>query len=570
MSGGSASPYSTGGGGVTFERLVAARYMAMMLAGRTSESELGTGRTISRVSFQQAPAHRADDLVIEAEGHDGDRLTLAAAVRRRPNIVTSDEEATKLVGSLLDELDRGDVVEGDHRIGLIVAGEQPHATQLATLASLAAGQSKAAEFHELVNEPGKFAKEVRGRLDHLQALVKANLGEDVEGDEVTERTWQLLAKLIVRQPRLEVDNPLDWDDVPNWLLLVARNESQSEAAALAKGLVTLASEYAPLASRPTTPMLRKRLHANLVPQPGRDAKGWMVLGHLQAQAIVSVRRGIGAGETVVSLPREGEQRAIAAAIDSNDAVVVHGDSGVGKSALAIGALEELDGADSGERESLILNLRHLPDLTVDFVDVLGRPFEELLQQLGAPTRTLLIDGADAAGEGHGEVFAYLVRAAQQEGIRVAAVTSSENRQIVVDSIRSILIEPIECPVAGLTDDELGALVRAFPNLARLHQNVRARELLRRPVVVDLLVRSDLDDVPLSDSDAAEQVWAQMVRRKGRAELGLPDDRETAMLLLAKDELQPQDKLELRDKLDAAAVNGLKLEGLLRASSTPGK
>jgi hypothetical protein len=50
------SPYSTGGGGVTFERKVAVQYLTHLLIG-DGAVELGDGRFVVSVAFQQAPEH---------------------------------------------------------------------------------------------------------------------------------------------------------------------------------------------------------------------------------------------------------------------------------------------------------------------------------------------------------------------------------------------------------------------------------------------------------------------------------------------------------------------------------
>ena len=59
------SPYATGGGGVTFERKVAVQYLAHLLTG-DGAPELGNGRHVVSVAFQQAPEFPVDDLVIFA------------------------------------------------------------------------------------------------------------------------------------------------------------------------------------------------------------------------------------------------------------------------------------------------------------------------------------------------------------------------------------------------------------------------------------------------------------------------------------------------------------------------
>jgi hypothetical protein len=52
------SSYSTGGGGVTFERKVAVQFLARLLLGHGA-SCLGLGRTVVQVNFQQSPEFRA-------------------------------------------------------------------------------------------------------------------------------------------------------------------------------------------------------------------------------------------------------------------------------------------------------------------------------------------------------------------------------------------------------------------------------------------------------------------------------------------------------------------------------
>src|SRR5689334_23178571 len=86
------SPYSTGGGGVTFERKVAVTYLAHLLTG-DGAAELGDGRRVVSIRFQQAPAHPVDDLVVHAAREDevDASLVLALGMRRSPNVVQSDE-----------------------------------------------------------------------------------------------------------------------------------------------------------------------------------------------------------------------------------------------------------------------------------------------------------------------------------------------------------------------------------------------------------------------------------------------------------------------------------------------
>jgi hypothetical protein len=100
-------------------------------------------------------------------------------------------------------------------------------------------------------------------------------------------------------------------------------------------------------------------------------------------------------------------------------------------------------------------------------------------------------------------------------------------------------------------------------LANLAENPRSRELLRRPVVIDLLVRGGISGVPLSDADAMQQAWLCLVRRHEQSDRGTPDARELAMLHLANLALSGGDPLEALSRIDPNALDGLRRDGLLR-------
>src|ERR1700687_5189187 len=124
------SPYPTGGGGVTFERKVAVQYLAHLLVG-DGAVELGEGRFVVSVAFQQAPEHSVDDLVIRAARVDESEpsLVLAVGVRRSPNLVQSDESTRKLIRVFVKEVINAPVDGPEHRVALVVAGTQDHAKQ---------------------------------------------------------------------------------------------------------------------------------------------------------------------------------------------------------------------------------------------------------------------------------------------------------------------------------------------------------------------------------------------------------------------------------------------------------
>ena len=143
----------------------------------------------------------------------------------------------------------------------------------------------------------------------------------------------------------------------------------------------------------------------------------------------------------------------------------------------------------------------------------------------------------------------------------ARITAADSKQFVVDILgQRFDTDVVGFEVPSLTDAEIDQIVRTFSELQRLHANARSRELLRRLVVVDLLVRAGVRGTPLTDADAMNEIWSGLVRRPGR---GIPDARETAMLKLVERELSDRRQLHVLNQLDPAALHGLQLDGLLR-------
>ena len=567
------SPYATGGGGVTFERKVAVLYLVRLLVG-DGAAELGDGRCVVSVAFQQAPSFRVDDLVVRAArpGEAEPSLVLALAVRRSPRLVVSDESTRRLFGDFVRAVIDAPPDGPEHRLGLVVAGPQQKVAQLGTLAAHAAVQMDAPGFFELIRTPGNFSAKVCGRLVQIEKLVRHALEDlfraEVDAALVEQRTWELLSRLNVLMPQLESPDEADWSAVLNSLVVVARGFDLAGASRLRDRLVALASEYSPRAARVDRTLLQGDAHEVLDVAARRHQRGWRALDHLHDRALASVRDEITASDSTrrLRLDRTVAAAELFAAFADAAAVVVTGESGVGKSALAVRSLARAGVADPNAVRAVCVNLRHLPDRTLRLENELGCPLAELLGELRAAQRLLVVDGADAAGEGWGDVFRYLVDAARECDVKVIAVCAGDTKELV----GSMLTEQVGARVAEhlvppLTDAELVQVAEAFPELTDLCANSRAREVLRRLVVIDLLVRGRVSGVPLTDADAMSEVWEGFVRRWGASDRGSPDARELVLLSLAKCELTGGSRLDFLEGIDSAALAGLCADGLLRSS-----
>ena len=457
------------------------------------------------------------------------------------------------------------------RLGLVVAGSQKHTAQLGELAELASVQMDASGFFRLLRTPGAYSRHLLDRLDHVERLVAQALVDIDEANPaealIQQRTWQLLSSLTVLMPRVESPDEEDWGAVANSLIPVARGRDLTEAFALRDRLFTLASEYSSKSARVDLALLRQRVHEMVEASARPHHRGWQRLNHLHDRALAA-----GSDEIIASdgrrlrVDRSDEARNLMEAATSAQAVVVTGESGVGKSALALLSLTAAAASDPDTLQVLCINLRHVPALTVEFESVLGASLSALLRDLSAPHRMLVVDGADAVVEGREDAFDYLADAAQASDVKMIAVCADDTSQVVQDALATRLGTDVQKhPVPSLTDIEINQLAETFTELGSLTADLRSRELLRRLVVVDLLVRGRVAGVPLTEADAMNEVWSGLVRRQGRSDRGSPDARESALLLLARHELTDGDRLDAMTRIEPVAFDGLRHDGLLRTA-----
>lgn len=562
-----ASPYATGGGGVTFERKVAVQYLAHLLVG-DGTTQIGDGRHVMSVAFQQAPSHPVDDLVIEAKRPDESEpsLVLALAVRRSLNLVKSHEPTRKLMRQFVHAAAQAPADGTEYRLGLVVSQQQSHAKELGELANLAAGQSKPRDFFELIRTPGRFSAGIINRLDHLKRLVKDALDNSNE-ILIEERTWQILSRLTVSMPRLEAPDETDWQDVVNRLKPIVRDSDLTTASRLRDRLFELASSYPSRAAKVDLRMLQRDTHELLDSTRRLHQRGWQRLNSIDQQAHEAVRSEIAEndGSRHVHLDQSDQVKELIKRISSAEALVISGESGVGKSALAVLEFASVANANSKILQILRINLRHISKLVIDLERFFECALCTLLNELSAPQRLLVIDGADTVTEDKHDVFQYLVSSAKDSCVKVIAVTSTENKKAVLDTLNRCFGNIEEYVVPHLDDSKIDNLVTVFPELKHLSANPRSRKILRRLVVVDLLVRGQISGIPLTDADAMNKVWAGLVRRHERSDRGSPAKRETALLKLARLELGKGERLDVIDSIDSSALEGLCRDGLLRKS-----
>lgn len=567
MSPHAASPYSTGGGGVTLERRIVATYLARMLAGR-SAPEIGGGRVITRVAVQQGPEHAVDDIVVTAEFEDS-TVTVAIASRRHPDFVTSDTDTRKLVRTLLEEI-ASPSATGEQRLVIAVAGHQDNATQVQELADLARAHADHVSFTQALAVEGRFRAALTSRLGHVKQLVTdafADIGKQppqllLDGNfDADYLVWCVLASVWVTFPRLESPDVADWGATADMLVPLSRGQDADGATALLDAIVTLVETLEPAGGVVDLVMLRRALHPRLHHDAFRTSEGWDNVAHLSAQVERQTRSSIGVEpDFPLHLDRSEVTDALSVAVAETTAgaLVVVGPSGSGKTSSLLKVLHSPD----DEVEYVAMSIRDLPATSLEIRSAIGGDLTDVLSLLTAPKRYLVIDAAEAALEGRRELVTYLVSAARAADVSVLVTTTAEGVDLVHGVLSDQGIAASTFGVTLLTDDEIALIGARFPRLAAIAGNTASRELLRqRPVVVDLLVRARFEGSILSEAGAMTAIWSGLIHKSDRLPGAEAEARERVVRALAADALLGTGVDEAA--LDPASIAGLRADGVLQ-------
>jgi hypothetical protein len=316
-------------------------------------------------------------------------------------------------------------------------------------------------------------------------------------------------------------------------------------------------------------MLRRDLHDHLTLSAEKRHPGWAALLDAQNEARSLIRAEMG-GDTLgkgLHLPRTEVVGKLRDYLGRGQDVLVHGPSGCGKSALVIGALTaELEERHNGF-EYVYVDLRRLPATAMELRLALGAGLEVLLSDVSAPARYIVVDNAGSPREGGASLLPWVINAARTAGLNFIVVTTSETSGSVRTVLDQAFMKTEELEVPLLDDSELNSVGQHFPKLLGLVSNTRSRDILRRPMVAHLLAQSGTEATSLSEVEALNEVWENIVLGNSDISRGTPRAREEVLLKLAYLSLAPQSGVQ--QTLDPTALYGLERDGLLhRATGLP--
>lgn len=559
-----AGPELTGGAGFTFEDAVAAVYAAALLGESTAPGL--PSRQVTRVSVQRgALGHPLDDLIVEAQGADANRMRLSLQVKRSL-VISRATSNTDFRGTVLRAYATyvGSKFNLDvDRVG-VITGEISDASKRSfeTLCEWARSESSAAELVEKLRAEG-----VAGQKQAYFDDVRSILSGVVDEQGLDEATWSLLSHFVLM--RFEM----------------LHEGSVTEATTVS----SLANSLAP-ADVPRADDLWRRLLALVRVAEGRaasfDRKTLVARlnGAVRLRGSASMQGALAAlgdearlaaaeiGNTIdgYAVPRERIVLSTREALAECRFVQIGGLPGTGKSAVLRTMVHEA--LEKGT--ALFLKSDRLTGSTwaqyATNTGMGGVGLEDLLVEvMAAGSSTVFIDGLDRVEMGHRGVVKDVVNAMMDSPLLGSLRMLVTVRDTGMEHVRTWL--PVRLFAAGaktvevmeLDDQEAKALAAQRPALQNLlFESAQVRAIVRRPFFASVLAKRYANETtaPRSEVELATAWWSGGGYGAEAARAG---QRRSALVELARSGAAALGRRIPSLNLDPQAVAELEADGIIR-------
>lgn len=559
------SPVSTGGDGTFFEQHVDALFIALLLV--RAPLPILKDCQVEEVHLQtEHLGWKTDDVMVVAIRPDGVRRRLVVQVKRKFTVSANDDICKKAFGDFWADFKNPDFNPALDRFALVtLRGTNVLLGGFNSLLDQARAAANATDFTRRLEVDGFISKASRDYAKTIRQIIQKT--DEAPTDE---QFWRFLSVLHVVSFDLNTASAQTegWIKV---LLAATSNASGQMTAAEAswRELLELVGTGMPSAA--------SYLHANL-PEGLRKRHGPIgtratdvvrSLSDHSSVTLAGIKTTIGTTSKIV---RDTLINQVLGTLNENQVVLITAPAGLGKSVVAKNCVELLS------RDFYCLAFRaeefavsHI-DQTLQLAQVRANGTELLGILAGQGRKLVLVESVERLLEASTrDAFADLLNLAKQDrGLGLLITCRDYSLETVSSALlgqAGLAFKVVEVP--PLADHELDQSVAMEPQLSNAFRNEGLKRLLRSPYLLDKAARMDWshsEGVPTNEREFRKRCWEEVVRRNISSSDGMPDRRERAfeeVALRRARQLRPF--IEIGD-LDAAALESLRHDGLILASS----
>ena len=551
------SPIATGGAGTAFEQHVGAMFLTLLLI--RGIPAVFRNCQVKKVSFQtRYIGWETDDLLATCSTDTGGIRQLAIQVKRTFIVGRSYHDCVKTFQGFWKDFKATKRFNPNKDALLLVTSRSSNALDgLGNLLGCARSSSSVEDFACRLKTPGFLSNQAKNCQQTIRTVIAELNSSDV--DEV--EFWHFLKTIHI----LFLDftsSTAQQEAVCKQQL--AQATSSSDAVRVADStwnkLLTISATDAPRArvfDRSDLPDDMRTLH-NAIYTPRTTLQTLIEHSGVTLDAISTTISG-------VTLPRS---KTITKAIDAlieNQAVILTGPPGSGKSVLAKALIQQ----QASDHFCLSFRAEEFAKSHIDSVlhgSVTGKQFAILL---GAQERVLIhVESFERLLE-HStrDAFTDLVNITEQyPNIRLLLTCRdySINTTLTAFFERTQLIyDVVKVPL--LDEDETAEVINTFSKLASLISHPRLKQILHIPYFLDMAARMDWPEqqsLPQDIRSFREKYWSDVIRNNTVAAAGLPDRREQALVDLAVRRARELRPSVPTDEIDVEALDQLYKDGIV--------
>ncbi|WP_320065486.1 hypothetical protein [Micromonospora sp. RTGN7] len=536
-----ATAFITGGGGFTFEDRVGAWLAAGMAAG---EMPLGVGVAVPvEVRFQGgASGFFLDDMVVTG---DAARRPRWSASVKSFDMLTGARLHTEFVQAAWRDILADRFRPAADRVGL-VSGSAAQGTWVELGELIGEAAADQAGIASRIGVPGAFNEAKRSLWESAKCPTELAEQRGVNVDSSPARLLALLLPL-----RLDFLTPTSQaiSDAIRWCRAALVPQQAGRVVDLWTALLEVVADLRPRGGAVTWQLLAERLGGQFAFQLRPDvAPDWSLLATHTASMTARVRDRL--GDDVV-LAREDVTAVLA---NAGAVSVLSGPSGCGKTVAAKRWL-----AAPGTHQAVWLSAADL-EAGVGARLRLTRGLEEVLTLASGEVR-LVVDGLDRVYTDEPfAVTAALARLAAATGGRIRLLITSQQAEFPRVSEHLVQANgPRAAPLVmgDLSDADVNLVLRGHPDLAAVVVAGGLRGVLRRPKVLDLVLRMPGATVAaIRDEPSIAGLWWQRLAGAG-------PNGATCQTLLRRIAVEQADRLRAHSPLDDLPVDAVGLVDQLR-------
>ena len=563
------NPFSTGGGGSSFEIKVQSAFVATMLSGGSAPTHPNS--SIIAIKLQRRyEKYKVDDFIAECQNlYDGQECKLLAQVKHSISITKGNKEFSEVISAAWSDFNNPEIFSPDSDCIALITGplSKTDVQHVRPLLDWARHSAKADEFFQKVDTPNFGSGEKHEKLAAFKYhLEQANGGKTPEDEKI----WQFLKCFYLIGYDFDATSGGNLSLIQSMLKL-SIVETASPNDVWAK-LVTTMQDFNPDAGTITFDTLPKEVRDDF--KSGILLASNSSIDKLKEHGDL-ILKGIRTCIAKTHVKRTHYVDLLAEYANKSNFVIITGSRGSGKSAVV------KDFAKIHCEADLIFCLRtedlNRPHLDEVFTSI-GIPIH--LSELSArfammPKKYLIIESLEKLLElDNREAFCDLLEflKASGEWIVIASCREYALQQICSTYLQYQGVSHSILKVEEFSENEFNQLINNNPKLKTLATNEKLNRLLRNPFMADMAVRvinSDTQSNITDEISFRKAVWQGVIRKESERTDGMPAKRAQAFIEISTQRAKQMVYEISENGFAEDAIYKLEEDGLLYRNSEKG-